>query len=86
MPYEICFTPQADADYTFWKNTDPKKVKKIDALLDSCEQNPYQGIGKPEQLKHHMSGCWSRRIDKTHRLVYIIQGNKVIISQCRYHY
>ena len=62
-------------------------MSRISALLNSIEQNPYSGIGKPEALKHDLSGCWSRRINKEHRIVYRIRSNdKVEISSMRFHY
>ena len=84
--YTIKFTDEGIEDYRFWENNDTKKLKKIDSLLDACEVDPFKGIGKPEALKENLSGYWSRRIDKQHRLVYKVQDELVIVSQCRYHY
>ena len=80
------FDPHAWEDILFWKKTDRKKLAKIMRLLSSIESNPTKGIGKPELLKHELSGCWSRRIDRQHRVVYKIGGEEVLILSCRYHY
>jgi toxin YoeB len=55
-------------------------------LLDDVARDPYRGIGKPEQLRHALAGAWSRRIDEEHRLVYLIDGDDIVIIQVRYHY
>lgn len=59
---------------------------RIMKLVKEVQINPFQGTGKPEPLKHELSGCWSRRIDKEHRLVYEVQEDKIRILACRYHY
>ena len=59
---------------------------KIIKLIEEIQRDPFQGSGKPEKLKHELSGCWSRRIDKEHRLVYEVLGKKIRILACRYHY
>ena len=61
-------------------------VKRIHQLLSNIDSTPYSGIGKPEPLKHELSGLWSRRIDDEHRLVYACEENKIIVYSCRYHY
>lgn len=73
-------------DYLYWQNTDKKMLNKVNELIKSCERTPFSGIGKPEPLKENLKGYWSRRIDKKHRLVYKIEGDTIIISQCRFHY
>ena len=65
---------------------DREKALKIFKLIKEIQNNPFQGIGKPERLKHDLSGCWSRRIDNEHRLVYEILEKKIRILACRYHY
>lgn len=80
------FDPHALEDLEFWKQTDRKKLAKIIRLLSSIQETPYRGIGKPEPLRHELSGCWSRRIDKKHRVVYKVAGDAVVILSCRYHY
>ena len=67
----IQFTKQADADLEYFKKSgNVQAVKKIKELLKAIVEDPYSGIGQPEQLKHDLSGVWSRRINREHRLVY----------------
>ncbi|MGM0620550.1 MAG: Txe/YoeB family addiction module toxin [Bacteroidota bacterium] len=73
-------------DYLFWQKTDKKILKRINALIKSCERTPFSGIGKPEPLKNELSSYWSRRIDQSHRLVYKIENDTLTIIQCRFHY
>lgn len=72
-------------DYLYWQTPD-KKTKRINKLLADIDSNGYDGIGKPEPLKHDKQGFWSRRIDDTNRLVYRIVDNQLEIAQCRTHY
>lgn len=81
-----CFTDNAWEDYLYWQTTDKKIVKRIHQLLNDIDSTPFSGIGKPEGLKHELSGLWSRRIDEKNRLVYSIENNKIIVHSCRYHY
>ncbi len=73
-------------DYLYWQIADRRMLTKVNELIKSCERTPFSGIGKPEPLKENLKGFWSRRIDKTHRLVYKVEGDTLIISQCRFHY
>lgn len=74
-------------DYLHWQDTDKKMVKRINQLIKDIQRQSFEGIGKPEALKHEYSGFWSRRIDEEHRLVYTLDKNKnIVILQCRYHY
>ncbi len=73
-------------DYLYWQDTDQKMAKKINALIKDIERTPFEGLGKPEPLKHTLSGFWSRRIAPEHRLIYRIRDNRLEIAQCRYHY
>ena len=73
-------------DYLYWQDVDRKMVKKFNALIKDIERTPFEGLGKPEPLKHALSGFWSRRIDPEHRLIYRIRDDKLEIAQCRYHY
>ena len=83
----VSFTKQADADIEFFKRSGNKQiVKKIKELLQSIVDNPYKGIGQPEPLKHDLSGAWSRRINKEHRLVYEVEGEIVYILSLKGHY
>jgi len=85
---EIIYSPEAQADIAWWKKSGNKKImERITSLIHSIEKDPYKGIGKPEPLKHLLSGCWSRRINKEHRLVYRhIAKNSVEIISLRFHY
>lgn len=80
------FDKGAWEDIEYWKHTDKKKLKKILSLISSIQKSPFSGIGKPEALKHEISGAWSRRIDKANRLVYKVESDIIKILQCRYHY
>lgn len=84
---EVIFTPKALADFDAWKKNGNTSVqKKINELLQSINQSPYNGIGKPEALKHELTGKWSRRINHEHRLVYIVDGNKLNDYSLKGHY
>ena len=84
---EVILLPQALEDVAFWKKSGNKQVEqKITSLLKAIVESPYEGIGSPEALKHSLTGKWSRRINKEHRIVYEVLGNKVIIHQLRFHY
>ena len=80
------FTSNGWDDYVFWQTSDRTTLKRVNRLLDDIAGDPFAGIGKPEQLRHALAGAWSRRIDEQHRLVYLIEGNDVVILQARYHY
>jgi toxin YoeB len=82
----LVFTPHGWEDYRYWQATDKAVIKRIDRLLDDTLRDPFAGIGKPEPLRHILGGCWSRRIDNEHRLVYLIEGDDVVVLQARYHY
>lgn len=84
--YTVKLTEQGLEDYDFWVKNDKRKAKKIKQLMESCQQDPFSGIGKPEPLKFQLSGYWSRRIDHHNRLVYYVENRHVIIIQCRKHY
>ena len=80
------FTDNGWVDYLYWQSQDKKIVKKINELIKDIERDNFSGIGKPEPLKHDLSGLWSRRITDEHRLIYSIEGNYINILSCRYHY
>ncbi len=82
----IILRPEAEEDFAFFARHKPKIAKKIGALLADIEKTPFTGIGKPEPLKYHLSGCWSRRIDREHRLVYQVNKNNIIVLTCKHHY
>ena len=72
-------------DYLYWQ-TDKKTLKKVNALIKDIERNPFEGLGKPEPLKHKLSGWWSRQINEPDRIVYRIKDGNLEISQCKGHY
>lgn len=80
----LVFTPHGWDDYQF--HTDRATLTRINRLVDEVLRDPFTGIGKPEQLRHLLSGSWSRRISDEHRLVYLVDGDDVVILQARYHY
>ena len=83
---DICFHKNAFEDYIFFQKNDKKTVERINKLLKDIARSPFAGIGKPESLKHNLSGFWSRRISNEHRLVYTVKDNSIYVLQCRYHY
>jgi toxin YoeB len=80
------FDPNAFEDLAWWIAQDRKKALKIVKLIQEIQRNPFEGIGQPEALKYELSGCWSRRIDIEHRLVYEVLEDKIRILACRFHY
>jgi toxin YoeB len=82
----LIFAEDAWEDYLYWQKTDPKLVKRINAIISDIGRSPFEGIGKPEPLKHGLSGYWSRRITDEHRLIYKVSNDGVLIAQMRYHY
>lgn len=78
--------PNAIQDLKFFKQKHPQKLDRIFELISDIKKHAFSGIGKPEKLQYDLKGCWSRRIDKEHRLVYKVESNKIIILACRYHY
>lgn len=60
-------------------------IKRINRLVDAARREPFTGIGKPEQLRHALAGAWSRRITEEHRLVYLVDGDDLVILQARFH-
>lgn len=82
----LTFTPEAWDDYQHWVVHDRQALKRINGLIRDTLRDPFDGIGKPEPLKHVLAGAWSRRITQEHRLVYIVGDEELIVVQCRYHY
>lgn len=80
------FDPAGFEDFAWWVENDRKKALKIIRLIKDIQRNPFEGTGQPEKLKHELSGCWSRRIDQEHRLVYEVLETKIRILACRFHY
>jgi toxin YoeB len=83
---KILFTPEGSDDYLWFQQNDNAGLKRINLLIKAIQRDPFEGVGKPEPLKHHLSGFWSRRITAEHRLVYGIEEDEVQILMCRYHY
>ena len=84
MPIE--WSDRAWEDYLHWQQTDRTMLERINLLLRDIARSPFEGVGKPEPLKHQLAGFWSRRIDDEHRLVYAVEDGRIRIAQCRYHY
>jgi toxin YoeB len=82
----LTFTENAWEDYLYWQKNDKKVVKKINGLIKEIQRTPFEGSGRPEQLKYDLAGFWSRRIENEHRLVYQVEENELKIYSCRYHY
>ena len=82
----ITFSQNSWEDYISWQSEDKNMLKKINELIKDIQKTPYKGLGKPEPLKYDLTGFWSRRIDREHRLVYQVIGNEILIYSCRYHY
>lgn len=82
----LAFTERAWEEYCNWQRLDRKTQSRVNAILKDVVRTPYEGIGKPEPLKHELAGWWSRRIDNEHRLVYRVVGESVEIAQCMHHY
>jgi toxin YoeB len=82
----VTFTPTALDDLRYWMKTDKRQADRILALLEEIRRTPFDGTGKPEPLRFQLAGCWSRRIDREHRLVYQVEENEIIVIACRYHY
>jgi toxin YoeB len=78
--------PVAFEDLAWWIEKDRRQALRIVKLIEAVQRKPFLGIGQPEPLKHELAGCWSRRIDREHRLVYQVLENKIRILACRYHY
>jgi toxin YoeB len=86
MTRRLTFTPDGWDDYLYWQTQDKKTLKRINHVLREILREPFTGIGKPEPLRENLTGYWSRRIDDTHRLVYAIEEQAIIVLACRYHY
>lgn len=82
----LSFTKSAWEDYQWLQQHDRKLLKRLNALIGETLRSPFEGIGKPEPLKGDLSGCWSRRINEEHRLVYKVAEDSVTVIACRYHY
>ena len=83
---QLVFTPLGWEDYRYWQATDKATLRRVNRLLHEALRDPFSGVGKPEPLRHVLAGCWSRRIDEEHRLVYLVTDKEIIIIAARYHY
>ena len=83
---KLIFAELAWQDYLYWQQHDKQIVKRINQLIQDIQREPFAGVGKPEPLKHALSGFWSRRIDDEHRIVYKIESDTLLIAQLRYQY
>jgi toxin YoeB len=83
---KLVFAEQAWEDYLHWQKTDKKIIRRINSLIKEITRDPFDGIGKPEPLKHALAGYWTRRIDDTNRIVYRVSEDSILIAQLRDHY
>ena len=82
----LIFSSKAWDEYLYWQKTDKKILKRINTIIKDIQRSPFEGIGKPEPLKHNLSGYWSRRINDQHRLIYKVEKDGIKIAQLKYHY
>ncbi len=82
----LCWIDEVWKDYVWWQTQDRKTLKRINKLIRDTMRSPFEGIGKPEPLRENLSGFWCRRIDESNGLVYAVDGNRLTIISCRYHY
>ena len=83
---KLVFADEAWEDYLYWQKQDRKMMERINKLIRETQREPFSGVGKPEALKHALSGFWSRRITGEHRMVYRVEGDQLQIAQLRFHY
>jgi toxin YoeB len=83
---KIIFSKNSWEDYISWQTEEKRMLKRINLLIKDIQRTPFEGIGNPEPLKYDLSGFWSRRIDREHRLVYQVTDNEILIYSCKYHY
>ncbi len=86
MKYKFLFVEESWEDYLYWQKTDKKILKRINEMLKDISRHPFEGLGKPEPLKHKYKGLWSRRITDEHRLIYQIKDDKIRVIKCHFHY
>ncbi|HEY0258237.1 MAG TPA: Txe/YoeB family addiction module toxin [Lacisediminihabitans sp.] len=86
MNRHLAFDANGWEDYTYWRGQDRKTLQRINLLLQDVLRDPFTGAGKPEPLKHILSGAWSRRIDEANRLVYLVTETHIVVLQARDHY
>jgi toxin YoeB len=83
---KLVFDESAWEDYLYWQGADDKILRRIHELIKDTMRSPFKGIGKPEPLRHALAGYWSRRITEEHRMVYRVEGDRLLLAQLRYHY
>jgi len=83
---EFLFKDEAEDDLAYWHQKNMSIIKKIESLLKSMKQTPFRGIGKPEPLKHDLSGKWSRRINQANRIIYSVENGIITVYSLRGHY
>jgi toxin YoeB len=83
---KLSFSKNAWDEYCSWQKEDKQMLRRINELIKDIQRTPFEGIGKPEALKYELSGFWSRRIDREHRLVYQFKNEELLIYSCRFHY
>jgi toxin YoeB len=83
---KLIFSDHAWYDYIYWQKTDKKILRRINALIKETQRSPFEGVGKPEPLKHALSGYLSRRINNEHRFIYRVSDDAILIAQLRYHH
>lgn len=82
----LVFEKAAFEDLAWWIKQDRMTALRIMKLIEDIQRDPFRGLGDPEPLKHDFAGCWSRRIDPEHRLIYEVSEGRIRILACRYHY
>jgi len=82
----LFFSDEAWEDYVYWQKQDKRMLERINKLIRETKRDPFNGIGKPEALKHALSGFWSRRMTDEHRMIYRVDGDDLLIAQLRHHY
>ena len=85
MKRKLIFSDEAWEDYLFWQETDRGNLRRINQLIKDIRRSPYEGIGKPEPLKHQLTGWWSRRISSEHRILYRVTEQAIAIANLRHH-
>ena len=83
---KIAYTDRFYEHFYFWKKNNKKIAAKIEELILAIQENPFEGIGKPEPLRYELSRCWSRRINYEHRLIYKVDQEIITLLTCRFHY
>lgn len=86
MSRNLAWTAEAWSDYVYWQTQDRKTLRRINRLIEATLREPFSGIGKPEALKENLAGFWSRRIDGSNRLVYVVDHDLLTVISCRFHY